>query len=227
MGQVDLIVGDCRKVLSNMNEKSFHLVIADPPYRIRSWNGFGASGDKNYDGDPPPEYSEWLPDCFRVLKDNGSIFVFENPINIKALWDAMEAAGFIVSWTLVWWVTFRKSHPARGFYNAHFEPILCGVKTREWMFDRAPLKGRGSETGGDVFAAAAQVSNAIVPGQKPYDLIERLIKVHTKVGDSVLDPFAGSCVTLRAAKDLSRFCTGIEVNEALARQAIKYRHMED
>lgn len=54
-----------------------------------------------------------------------------------------------------------------------------------------------------------RISNAH-PTVKPADLMEWLVKLVTKEGQTVLDPFAGTGTTCRAAKDLGRKFVGIE-----------------
>ena len=49
------------------------------------------------------------------------------------------------------------------------------------------------------------------PTQKPIKLMEHLIKIHSKVGDIILDPFAGCGSTLIAARKLGRSCIGFEI----------------
>jgi site-specific DNA-methyltransferase (adenine-specific) len=51
------------------------------------------------------------------------------------------------------------------------------------------------------------------PTPKPEQLATHFICLHTKPGDLVLDPFAGSGTTLRAAKDAGRKAIGIEIEE--------------
>jgi len=51
----------------------------------------------------------------------------------------------------------------------------------------------------------------IHPTQKPVPVIERLIEVFTDPGDVVIDPVAGSCTTLLAAKNLNRRAYGFEI----------------
>lgn len=52
------------------------------------------------------------------------------------------------------------------------------------------------------------------PTQKPIELLERIIKISTNEGDTVLDPFCGSGTTLVAAKLLGRKYIGIDINPA-------------
>lgn len=47
---------------------------------------------------------------------------------------------------------------------------------------------------------------------KPLSLMERLVKIYTKPGDLVLDPFCGSGRTLQACKNLNRQFVGIDID---------------
>ncbi len=49
--------------------------------------------------------------------------------------------------------------------------------------------------------------------RKPLALLEYLVKTYTNPGDQVLDFTSGSGTTLRACKNLGRFCVGIEMLE--------------
>lgn len=50
------------------------------------------------------------------------------------------------------------------------------------------------------------------PTQKPVELLDRIIKISTDVGDTVLDPFCGSGTTGISAKLLGRSFIGIDTN---------------
>lgn len=50
------------------------------------------------------------------------------------------------------------------------------------------------------------------PTQKPLGILNRILKVHSKPGDQVLDFFAGSGTTAEAASRLGRHCTLIDQN---------------
>lgn len=51
------------------------------------------------------------------------------------------------------------------------------------------------------------------PAQKPFATIRPLIEASTRVGDIILDPFAGSGTTLVAAKQMGRRAIGIEIEK--------------
>jgi len=55
----------------------------------------------------------------------------------------------------------------------------------------------------------------------PYELPYRLIKAYSFVGETVLDPFGGSLVTLKVAADLKRNGVAYEINEDIVSRAIK------
>ncbi|RLB04272.1 MAG: site-specific DNA-methyltransferase [Deltaproteobacteria bacterium] len=54
----------------------------------------------------------------------------------------------------------------------------------------------------------------------PYELPFRLIKAYSYISETVLDPFAGSFVTLKAAKDLGRNGIGYEINKEILKDAL-------
>ena len=51
------------------------------------------------------------------------------------------------------------------------------------------------------------------PTAKPLSIMERMVESTTNVGDTILDPFAGSGATLVAAKNLGRKAVGVELDE--------------
>ena len=50
-------------------------------------------------------------------------------------------------------------------------------------------------------------------------LLKRLIEIFTNIGDTVIDPCAGSGSTLRAAAELGRNAYGFEVEKSFCREA--------
>lgn len=71
-----------------------------------------------------------------------------------------------------------------------------------------------------VFVYNFEQNGRIHPTQKPLGLIKELICLFTKRGDLILDPFAGSFTTMRAAQDLGCRFIGIEREEKYCRYAV-------
>lgn len=59
----------------------------------------------------------------------------------------------------------------------------------------------------------------IHPNQKPLQVIERIIEIFTDEDDVVIDPCAGSAVSLLGAKNLNRRAYGFEIKRELCREA--------
>ncbi len=63
------------------------------------------------------------------------------------------------------------------------------------------------------------ITPKIHPTQKPIKLLERLIEIFTDPGDVVIDPVAGSCTSLLAAKNLGRSAYGFEIMKPMCKEA--------
>lgn len=56
------------------------------------------------------------------------------------------------------------------------------------------------------------------PTQHPEALLERIIRLHTKEGDTIVDPFAGTGTTLRVAGRLKRECLTCDIDPNYCQQ---------
>lgn len=63
------------------------------------------------------------------------------------------------------------------------------------------------------------ITPKIHPTQKPVLLLEKLIEIFTDENDVVIDPVAGSCTTLLAAKNLGRRAYGFEIMKTICKDA--------
>lgn len=59
----------------------------------------------------------------------------------------------------------------------------------------------------------------IHPNQKPISVLKRLIEIFTDVGDVVIDPVAGSGITLRACAEMNRNAYGFEIDKDMFKKA--------
>jgi DNA methylase len=58
------------------------------------------------------------------------------------------------------------------------------------------------------------------PNEKPLSLMHKLVELCSEPGDLIIDPFAGSGTTLRAAKNLGRRAVGVEIEERYCEIAV-------
>lgn len=100
-----LIHGDCREILPTLDEASINSVITDPPYGVTS-----------LEWDIPVD--DWLPLVDRVLKPEGSIWIFGS---LRSLAPMIAAAdnGELGPWKFSHEVIWEK-HNGSGFQADRF-----------------------------------------------------------------------------------------------------------
>ena len=73
--------GDTLKLLRSIKDKSINLIFADPPYNLGK--DFGNDSDSWSDRESYLDWCyEWIDECFRVLKDNGTFYIMNSTQNI-------------------------------------------------------------------------------------------------------------------------------------------------
>ena len=115
-----ITTGDVVKILKQQPaQRRFDVVIADPPYNI------GKNFGTNQDNMPIAEYvawcREWLAQCFRLLAENGLVYVYGFPEVLARI--AVEYPIDEQRW-LAWHYT-NKAVPSSKFWQRSHESILC------------------------------------------------------------------------------------------------------
>lgn len=216
--------GDALNLLQEQPAASIDLLIADPPYNLKK--DYGASSD-DLSFDEYIEFSkEWLKEAKRILKPNGTLYVFMGVRFISYLYAILEKdlGLYFNSW--ICWHYTQGMGKRRGFSSRH-DDILMFNKSADFTFNsdavRIPQKFyrsinnmRGANPG-DVWEFPhvhyCNKNRKPHPTQKPEALLERLILASSNEGDCVLDPFAGSGTTLRVCQQLNRNGVGFELNK--------------
>ncbi len=185
--------GDCRDVLPALVAASCDLAFADPPYGV----GFGY-GDA-YTDSGGEGYAAWMGWTATELQRIAST-VLVTP-GIANIW-TWPAATWVLCWSKPG--STRRSmlpqpnRPQGGFNE--WEPILVYGRPT-FMHDSIRVVANPQKDTGDH------------PCPKPLRLLRWLVEGASHEGGIVLDPFAGSGTTLRAAKDCGRRAIGIELEE--------------
>lgn len=225
-------IGDCCEVLASLKRESVDLVLTDPPYNIGIDYGAGTKADRRDDYDL--WCGKWIYLCNRVLKPHGSIWIISGQEHGAEIDLSLQLEGLTVRNRITWHETFGVyCHKKFGRCS---RPIFYAVKdSKHFTFNREAVTipsdrqtkygdKRASTSGkimGDVWSVPRVCGTFRervkgVPTQLPEVLVERIIRVSSNPGDTVLDPFAGSGTTLAVAARLSREATGIELNPAYA-----------
>ena len=214
---------ECVQGISNLvsDGVSVDLVVADPPYVIsresnfhtmkdrknaRTGTSFG-SWDEEFDNAP------WIEKSFEVLKDGGSLIVFNDFKKVSDVIAIANKAGFEFKDVIVWEKTNPMPRNRDRRYVPSLELMIWFVKKQKakWVFNRqvssyqSPVMRYPSESGGGF--------KRYHPTQKPVKLIEEIIRVHSNDGDLVLDPFMGSGTTAISALNTGRNYVGFELNK--------------
>ncbi|HHX68321.1 MAG TPA: site-specific DNA-methyltransferase [Gallicola sp.] len=223
-----LYLGDCVKVMKELNSNSVNLIFADPPYFLSN-DGLSIKSGKivsvnKGDWDKLENHSsidefnnEWLKECYRLLKPTGSIWVSGTRHNIFSVEKEMKKLGYKIINIVIW----HKSDPPPLIYKNKFkfsyEFIIWAKKGRTHYFNYDEMYSVNNEEMKDVWTLPAvgmdEKTFGYHPTQKPEKLLERIILATSKKGDLVLDPFLGSGTTCYVAKKLNRKIIGIEITE--------------
>lgn len=230
-----ILMGDCIAALRSLPDKSVDMVFADPPYNLQLGGELFRPDGSHVDAvtdawdkfDTFAAYDAftraWLAECYRVLKDNGSLWVIGSYHNIFRVGAKVQDQGFWILNDIVW----RKSNPMPNFKGTRFanahETLIWASKSqnaKRYTFNYDALKMANDEvqmrsdwtiplcTGEErIKGADGQKAH---PTQKPEALLYRVILSTTKPGDVILDPFFGVGTTGAAAKRLGRKFIGIE-----------------
>lgn len=224
MSDIRIKNGEAISELKHVATDSVDLIIADPPYNL------GKNYGNNFDNKDFSEYlcfsKNWLAEAKRILKKNGTMYVFMGVRFISYLHVILEQELNMTFNSWICWHYTQGLGKTRGFSPRH-DDILMFSKGDKFKFNLDKIKipqkyyrDRNNMRGanpGDVWEFShvhyCNDNRQDHPTQKPEGLIERMILASTDENDFVVDPFAGSGTTLRVCQQLKRKCLGIELNE--------------
>jgi len=224
MINLDLINDDALIALKKIPDESINLIISDPPYNI------GKDYGKTKDNLEKKEYLsfsiEWLKEAKRILKKDGTIYVFMGLKYISYIYQILEEELNLTFQNWIVWHYTQGLGKKNGFSSRH-DDILVFSKGNKPTFNldniRIPQKYyrkvnnmRGANPGNvwnfsHVHYCHENRQNH--PTQKPEGLIERIILASSNEFDHILDPFSGSGTTLRVCQQTNRHCLSIEINK--------------
>lgn len=201
------------------------------------------NGWSDADKERPKEFQNfcesWLTEIFRVTKECSPIVIFTGRQYQHRFTVAAEDSGFIFKDTITWdkvSAPFRAQNINKvlekrgeellegefrlGNLSPTSEPIVwCfkpyGIgKTITDCFIQNKLGCiETSEQKSNIIKCSSRISSRLHETEKPIDLMEKLVKMFSVEGHTILDMFMGSGTTGVACKNLNRKFIGIELDE--------------
>lgn len=220
---VELWHGRAEDVLPGLATESFSLVLTDPPYGVNWKSGMRTSawtvaGDKSSSEDRDV-VEKILLECVRLCGQNRHLYVF-GPEVLRSELDAKVSAPAQLIWSKNISMGDLASPWGKGHEELHFYTNLHRHAGK-----------RGKETGpvrlrkGTVLQFGRKTGRSLRhPTEKPLSLIAELLESSSRVGELVLDPFAGVGSTGVAAVLAGRRAVLVELEEnycAIAAERLK------
>ena len=242
-----LIYNDIFKVIKKFEDKSIDMIFADPPYFL-SGNGITCSGGKMVsvnkgEWDKALTIKEkhkfnkkWIKECYRILKDNGTIWISGTLHNIYSIGMALEEEGFKIINNITWQKTNPPPNLACKTFTHSTETILWAkknLKNIKYTFNYTLMKEiNNNKQMKDVWTTSltkpSEKKCGKHPTQKPLEILDRIILASTKEKDLILDPFCGSSTTGISAARLNRRYIGIDNEKEYIELSIRrYKKMKE
>ncbi len=219
-----LICGDSLIELKKIPDKSIDLIVTDPPYNLSK--DYGNNQDKLEFYEYLDFSNKWLFEAKRVLKDDGTIYVFMGMKYISYIYNILEQelGMYFNSW-ITWFYT-QGIGKTKGYSPRHDDILMFTKNSKKFTFNldtiRVPQKYyrsvnnmRGANPGNVWEFSHMHYCNKNRkkhPTQKPEGLYERMILASSNEGDTILDPFLGSGTLLRVCQQTNRNGIGIDIN---------------
>lgn len=226
--QIQIYQGDCLELLALMPPESVDMVFADPPYFLSNGGITCHAGrmvsvnkgawDKSRGPDANHEFNRaWLALCQRVLKPTGTIWVSGTSHVIHSVGFAMQQLGFKLLNDISWVKPNPPPNLSCRYFTHATETIIWAAKnaksrhTFNYKLMKEINRGKQMKSVWQIYPPEKWEKNfGKHPAQKPFALLERILRAATEERDLVLDPFAGSGTTLIAALRLQRYAIVIE-----------------
>lgn len=255
-----LMVGDSTveaDTLKLLGKEKADMVMTDPPYILDYLRGktkqkdgvtvgFGAKKNRRYleTESLPDNFTElWMANVAKVQKPDFSIIIFENPKNLRTIWNALEKHWRYRN-TITWHVPNRmQGFSAKNQFFNKTDIALVGTGGKTVLNLAAEDELFQNEYENALFATSGKPhwepygkgkkhcptdfiehiasdkkssGQDIIFGTKPIELLIPYIKVLTRRNDLVLEPFGGSGSTLIASLKIGRRCFLMEKSPVYA-----------
>jgi len=188
--------GKCEDILPQLG--TFDLLLTDPPYEIVA-SGGGIVAQREY----LSNIEDFTDGGFdeSILEFCGNWICFCAKAQLPSL---ILRASKMPRWMLSTWNKPNPTPLCNGNYLPDTEYIVHGCQPKR-IFGGYRDKSR--------YVVYPAQQNNLHPNEKPVSVIEKFVRLGSEEGETILDPFAGSCTTGLAAKLNGRKSVLIEREE--------------
>ncbi len=213
--QSRIYCGDCIEIMRKFNDECVDLIITSPPYNLGNVHHTGSKRHQSYDDSMSEDaYQKWqiefLGECFRVLKGNGSLW-YNHKNRIKdgkqiTPYEWLLKTDFVIKQEIVW------VNRSQNFDKIRFYPF---TERLYWLAKSSKTKMINTINHSDVFdwrewkpvGTGGQHTRAF-----PEQMVEDILSCFPDA-KVVMDPFAGSGTTAVVARRMGMECISIEKNK--------------
>ena len=214
---LELYKGDCLELMRGVGTESIDLIVTDPPYKIATGGVPNETNNVILNKNRPkgiltehsqlikiiPKFSDWIPECYRVLKNGTHAYFMINSSNLIELANGIEKAGFKIHNILTW---KKNNCTPSQFYMKNCEfVIFCRKGKAKYINNIGDSK--------TVHEFNNISGKKVHPTEKPIELMKFYIENSSEENDTVLDPFMGSGSTGVACVNTFRNFIGFEIDE--------------
>ena len=223
---------DCIEGMKLIPGNTIDLVITDPPFAIEfkakrsNYHRTQSRVLEGYNEIPKEKYYEftvkWMKECFRILKESGSMYVFSGWNNLKDILNAIDNVGFITVNHIICKYQFGVV-TERKYVTSHYHCLYLCRNDEKRKFSPYARFGKDDRTSEgrslhyedkeDVWYIKREywTGDQKTPTKLPAELIKKILMYSSQKSDVVLDPFLGSGQVAVVSKLLGRQYVGFEI----------------
>jgi site-specific DNA-methyltransferase (adenine-specific) len=214
MSELNITNEDNMALMARYPDKYFDFVLIDPPYELDNHGGVvkGHNLERKLNRD---KHIDFISDGFNILKVFSEIERLTKTMNMICFCSNKQVSKIMKYWedkkystTLLVW---DKPNPIPLGNGKHISNLEFMVYVRG---KGATFNNLGVNEQKKTFNYSSPSSTfRIHPTEKPIQMLERIIKLHTKENDIILDCFGGSMSTAIACYNTKRQIVSCELDK--------------
>lgn len=218
---------DCIQGMKLIEKETVDLICSDPPFGLL-FNGKQSNynRDKDLVTDSYNEVScenyyeftkSWLSESKRILKENGSIYIFSSWNNLREVLNVIHDLNLNLINQIIWKYNFGV-FCKKKYISSHYN-LLYVCKNKKLVSLNKDCRFNNTK---DQYADMSSVwdipreywtNKRKTPTKLPKEIISKIISYSSNENDLIVDPFMGSGQVPFIARELKRNYIGFEIEK--------------